>query len=176
MMTKLSKLLALLLCLMLPFAALAEMREIQVEPDESYASVDLGENYAFTFVPADWMKLDTQYADETSQLLGAYASQDGLRQLMVTYTQSPEPADLEKMIADSLAAGLDAELVAINGILYFSLTLPDAETQQTVRILTTYVNEELTQSISFTYTFPTAEGEAMLPVMLQGVSRISFYE
>lgn len=164
------------LCLTLVCAACAEeelnFEQITVELDESYAEAPLGEEYAVTRVPGDWIVVEAAYADETSKLLGAYVNPNGTQLLMVTLAETGVDATNDSLYSEAVANNIPVELIEVNGLKF--IVLSTSAEGNIVLLANFLVGEEETSVITFTFSFPEADAEAMEQTVNQILGAFKF--
>ncbi|MDD3333977.1 MAG: hypothetical protein PHI98_00530 [Eubacteriales bacterium] len=173
----LSLLLATVICLSLCAFATAEeipVEEMTVELDETYQEVALSEDYATAYIPVDWLTINAEYADETSELLGSYSNADGSALLLVTYAETGVASSYEEVYTKSAEAGLSAGVMMINETKYVCVTT--VADDKIVMIANTFVDDECTTGVAFTFTFPTANAEEMEKICYQILGSLTFVE
>lgn len=157
--------------------ALAEepvVEELEIELDETYVPVDLGEDYAYAYLPADWQRIEVEYGDENSELLGAFTDSEGTSMLMVVYAESETATSYEEIYNKSVEAGLNANLAIFNGFEFASIAAMTDD--QLTMICTHFVDEEYKCAITFTFTFPAANAENAQTVISQALASLNFHE
>lgn len=161
----LAVLLAVLICV--SAAAFAEEAAIEVAPDESYVETELGGGCAVTRLPADWIAVDAEYADENSKLLGAYTNADGTAMVIVTETKVDNMSDAAMLCAEAVEAGLACELTAYNENPFVEITA-EGEDGHIVR-MANYLADENT-IIAFTFSCAKDAQDAMQSVICQALA------
>ncbi|MDD3882574.1 MAG: hypothetical protein PHI27_10005 [Eubacteriales bacterium] len=172
-----SILLALAMTLTLTCVAFADapaVEEVNVEYDESYVQVSLGEE-CFTFIPADWTTVEPAAdAAESVNLLGAFTNADKTISLGVAATTFETAATYESIYDETVKAGLTASLQSINGT-EFACMAATNETGATI-VYTYLINPEGTEAYVFSFFVAASAMEGAETILNQIMASFGYFE